>query len=72
MTIMSLLLMVITVVDSLFTLAQPTELTVSASINNNDCATDSLGVIELNTTGGVGGYNFSWSTNSGMQAQMTL
>ena len=53
------------VVDSLFTLAQPTELTVSASINNNDCATDSLGVIELNTTGGVGGYNFNWSTNYG-------
>ena len=52
-------------VDSLFTLTQPTELAVSASISNNDCATDSLGVIELNTVGGVGGYNFSWSTSSG-------
>ena len=52
-------------VDSSFTLTQPTEITVSASISDNDCATDSSGVIELNTIGGVGGYNFSWSTNSG-------
>ena len=51
--------------DSVFTLSQPQELTINATISNNACSTDSNGVVELITTGGVGGYIYNWSSTSG-------
>ena len=46
------------VIDSVFTLSQPLELSINATISNNACSTDSNGVVELVTTGGVGGISF--------------
>ena len=53
------------IIDSVFTLSQPLELSINATISNNACSTDSNGVVELVTTGGVGGYLFNWSSTSG-------
>ena len=39
------------IVDSVFTLSQPLELILNATISNNACSTDSNGIIELVTTG---------------------
>ena len=53
------------IVDSVFTLSQPLELILNATISNNACSTDSNGIIELVTTGGIGGYLYNWSSSSG-------
>ena len=53
------------IIDSVFTISEPLQLAINATISNNACSTDSNGVIELVTTGGVGGYLYNWSSTSG-------
>ena len=49
-----------------FVITQPTQLTNQGSINNVDCFNNSTGKVTNTTTGGNGGYTYTWSngTNS--------
>ncbi|MFK7810095.1 MAG: lamin tail domain-containing protein [Saprospiraceae bacterium] len=48
----------------LFEITEPTEITVASNVINLDCYNDNDGSIQVNTSGGTGGYQLLWNTGA--------
>ena len=58
--------------QSVYTITQPSALTVTTSLVNNICYGDADGGITLSVSGGIQPYSFNWSNGSSLQNQTGL
>ena len=52
-------------IDTAFLISEPSEITLSFLISNNNCFNDATGTIDLSVVGGIPNYNYLWTNSSG-------
>ena len=52
--------------DSIFSITEPSEISLTALLSNNNCFNDTTGSINITVSGGIPNYNYLWTNSSGL------
>ena len=52
--------------DSIFSITEPSEISLTALLSNNNCFNDTTGSINISVSGGIPNYNYLWTNSSGL------